>query len=359
MNVLNIIPSLQTGGAEKMLIDFIKYNKEKHPENKHWVMCFQDGGELSNEIKNVVDDIVYLDINNPKYFFLKTFFLRKYILSTKIDIVHSHLAYPTLLSKIACPNFVALFVTYHNMEYCEESPNYSWKLVFIDNFLSRFKKSIHIYVSNTVKKCVELKLPNSKTKGAVIPNFSSNIFTPKYAYKPDNKIRLISIGGLKKVKNHQILIDTLKNMNNQNLKIDVYGEGKLHSSLSSQAIKFGLPLDFKGKKNITPELLSRYDLFILSSFSEGMPISLIEAMKTGMPSILSDLPQLKEVAKDSAYYFSASNIDSLVEVIERIKTDKQNLIKMSKRAIELSNEFSIEAYNSRLNKMYKKYMISN
>ena len=59
------------------------------------------------------------------------------------------------------------------------------------------------------------------------------------------------------------------------------------------------------------QLFSHARLFLLPSYHEGLPISLLEALSYGLPSLVSDIPANKEVGLDSKYYFSCGNVDDL------------------------------------------------
>ena len=100
-------------------------------------------------------------------------------------------------------------------------------------------------------------------------------------------------------------------------------------------------------------ILSQYDALLMTSHNEGMPISLLEAMRVGLPSVLpSHLPVMKEMAQNSARYFSINDSNELSKVLIEILENKQMLSNMSFEAGCQSKLFSIETHISKLFKVY-------
>jgi len=355
MKILHVINSLNIGGAERLLVDFIGFYKKNFPKDKHYILTLIGEGKLLKTVTPDIENSFTLNLSAENKFLLKTRKVNEIIHKEGIELVHAHLSYSILLARLSTPRHIPIFSTYHNMEYCKESPNYSWKFPLIDNFLYSPKNCFSIFVSSEVKKCVQNRISKIKNS-AVIPNFAAERFYANYSFKEEDELKLITVGGLKKVKNQTYLLDVLYKLNSKKVSLHIYGEGSLRPELQSKVDKLKLQVTLKGNYFITSELLSEYDLFVLPSFSEGMPISLIEAMITGMPSLLSELPQLIEVAKKSALYFNPHNPNSLVKQIELILEEKSLLKQMSKNAVIYSKDFSIDNYVSQVYKYYHSYM---
>jgi len=64
------------------------------------------------------------------------------------------------------------------------------------------------------------------------------------------------------------------------------------------------------------ELFSNCAAYIMPSDSEGMSITLLEAMSYGCPCLVSDIPENTEVVEDYALTFKKSNVDDLKEKLE-------------------------------------------
>lgn len=92
---------------------------------------------------------------------------------------------------------------------------------------------------------------------------------------------------------------------------------------------------FTGNKN---EIYSGKSIFLLSTFSEGFPMSIIEAANFGLPIVLSDIPVLKMLFGDNALYFDSA--DSLSSQIEFLLNSRSNYEYYQLKSIELADSYS-------------------
>jgi glycosyltransferase involved in cell wall biosynthesis len=77
------------------------------------------------------------------------------------------------------------------------------------------------------------------------------------------------------------------------------------------------------------KILPQYDAFVMSSFYEGQPVSLLEAMACGLPALLADIPVLREVTGTDAIYFDINDPDSFVAAVQQVLDGKYDLKKMA------------------------------
>ena len=110
---------------------------------------------------------------------------------------------------------------------------------------------------------------------------------------------VINVGRLVPEKAQHLLIDAAAIVRKHRSDVHFYiaGEGPLQDSLTRQIQTHGLENVFSllGNRADIPALLNAADLFVLYSETEGMPVSLMEAMSAGLPVIASDLEGIAEV----------------------------------------------------------------
>lgn len=83
-------------------------------------------------------------------------------------------------------------------------------------------------------------------------------------------------------------------------KFIIVGEGELRQELERQARQLGLTEDvlFTGHRRDVPELLSVFDIFVLSSLYEGLPLSILEAMAMAKPIVATGVDGVPEAVVD-------------------------------------------------------------
>lgn len=352
MRILHFITSLRQGGAERLLVDFIKYSKHENPENEHFLLTLKNVVPLLDCIRDEIEshDQIPFALSFSKIYKI-VLHIRAYVENNNIEIVHSHLALPIIISRLAFPQKKPLVFSYHNMAYCRESPSYSWKLSLLDRITYRSCNTFAIFVSSAVEKCVRDVIGYTAV-GEYVPNFAGPTFSPSYSYEPSEKLRIVSVGSLSKVKNHSFLLKEMAKISSKSIEVDIYGDGPLKKDLNLLIKKYKVPVELKGNSEISSELLCKYDLFILPSLSEGMPVSLLEALVSGLPCMLSDLPQLRTVAKNAAIYFNPNESGELAFKLELLLKNKPLLKNMASLARVEGEKYKVEKYNSRVLQVY-------
>ena len=139
---------------------------------------------------------------------------------------------------------------------------------------------------------------------------------------PKDAIVFIFIGYLIKRKNPLILVDAFAKLLNDNPELNVYllvmGDGPLMEDCKN--IYNGDKISYIGHQLSTREWLEARDVYISSSFSEGFPTAVLEAMASGLICLLSDISPHVEMVKgiDTQYLFSPINTDYAAQLMYSI-----------------------------------------
>jgi glycosyltransferase involved in cell wall biosynthesis len=109
---------------------------------------------------------------------------------------------------------------------------------------------------------------------------------------------------------------------NPHAELHLLGDGPLRTDLESLSKQLGLDrsVTFHGVSPNVAEFLSELDAFVLSSVSEGLPISILEAMSAGLPIVSTRVGGICEVATEHrvAEYCVPSNPQTLADAIQSI-----------------------------------------
>lgn len=144
------------------------------------------------------------------------------------------------------------------------------------------------------------------------------------------KDRIIFVGRLTEQKN---LHNLVKAISKASLTLDVYGNGELRKDIESLARSLNANVNFMGivPNSEMPKVLNKYNYYILPSFYEGMPKSLLEAMACGLVCIGTNVTGINEVIEDMKTGYLSYGIDeiSITDAINRAVNNDNNIIKKS------------------------------
>jgi glycosyltransferase involved in cell wall biosynthesis len=131
---------------------------------------------------------------------------------------------------------------------------------------------------------------------------------------PRTGFTLLYVGRLEPVKNHGLMLDAFRTALSTmpELRLWMVGDGSQRKRLESLAGEFRIAKEvtFWGQQlNVAP-FFSAADAFIMSSRSEGLPMSLLQGFSLGLPAIVTDVGGMAEVVRMAQAGFIVSATDS-------------------------------------------------
>jgi glycosyltransferase involved in cell wall biosynthesis len=110
-------------------------------------------------------------------------------------------------------------------------------------------------------------------------------------------VQVVSVGRLAAPKDFSTLVAAVARLPEGRAHLRVFGDGPLRSELESQKRALGIDaaVEFAGEVPDVRPHLEDAEVFVLASRSEGMPVSVLEAMAAGLPVVASAVPGLEEV----------------------------------------------------------------
>lgn len=347
MRVLQIINSLATGGAEKLILErvplFIKQgvkmdvavlNGAHHP--------FMEGLKASNccTIFSLSNKSVY----NPFLIFKIIPYLKKY------DIVHVHI-FPSLywvaLAKALSFSNITLVYTEHSTSN-HRRKNRFFKIV--DKLIYRFYSKI-ITISPEVDLNIKKHLKYKPTKFELIQN-GVNLETIERAKPicrlqlipniPDTSHILIQVASFRYPKDQKTVIRALKHLD-EHVFLVLVGDGPLKKECEAlvETLNLSHRVIFLGIRMDVINLLKGSDIIILSSHHEGLSLSCIEGMASGKPFIATDAPGLGTIVKDAGILFPINDHKTLSTEINKLLNNKTHYQAVVSKCLERANTYNI------------------
>jgi len=365
--VLQIITLSQWGGAQQVVFDLaVHLNKEYFQVE---VAC-QGAGLLVEKLRkeNIkVYEIPFLQREMSFVNDLKTFFyLKKLIKKEKYDIVHCHSAKAGILGRWAAKaaGVKKIYYTVHSWSFYnqEEFGKKAKLFIFLEKFFALWAKKIICVAQKVMEDGIAYRIA-PKEKFLVIANgIDFKVENKREQIRSDYGIKssevvLGMVARLAYPKDPLLFLQTAREVLNKvsNAKFILVGDGPLMGQCQAfvQEQKLQEKILLLGEKMPaqTRALFFAFDVFVLLSHFEGMPITILEAMFAKLPVIASDVGGIKElVEKEKGGFLLERNQKELCEekmlyLIQNAQTRKQMGEYNFQKA---QNQFSLE-------KMIKNY----
>jgi glycosyltransferase involved in cell wall biosynthesis len=163
--------------------------------------------------------------------------------------------------------------------------------------------------------------------------------------RPAGDPQVVYVGRLITYKGPEILLDALLALHAKGVPFNAVfaGEGALRERLERRAD--GAPVELAGQVVDVPERLRRADVFVLPSLTEGMPLSLLEAMASGCCVIASDIPACRDVITDGrdGLLFPTGEVNALARTLERVLSDGALRRRLGRAAAATAKRLSWDA----------------
>lgn len=366
MKIIEIIPQLGSGGAERFTVDLcneLAINHDVllivlHPLENHVFFA----NELSKKVKLIsVNKKMGIDLLLP-------FKLRRIILKFNPDVVHTHLRaieYSSL-SVILDNKNIKYFHTVHNTAEKEAGGfiNRSFR-----KFLFRYKYVQAITISAESKKSFqEFYGFNAPIifNGRNIPTdvmISESVAKEIDSYRRTAKTRvLVNLARLLEQKRQGLIARTCHRLYNENydftiLFIGRYGET---STMYKEVVDAACPVaHLLGERQNPLEYLKLADSYCLLSEYEGMPISLIEAMGTGAVPVCTPVGGIVDVIKDGNNGILAKDIseeECYIALKRFLDLSDKELAVMKEKTLASYSPFSMTECVSKYIKLFEQFV---
>ncbi|MBQ3576842.1 MAG: glycosyltransferase family 4 protein, partial [Coprobacter sp.] len=180
--------------------------------------------------------------------------------------------------------------------------------------------------------------------------------------KKDTPLTIGYMGRITKEKGMEFLLEACKSLRSDNICFKLMMAGKediqdefiprFKEILGSDFIYAGV---VSGKKK--DEFINKLDLFILPSFFEGLPMSLLECMAQGVVPVTTNVGSISDVVIDSknGQFIEVKNSISIYNAISELNRDREKITELSQEAYQtIKSNFSPEEYVLQLNNIYNK-----
>jgi glycosyltransferase involved in cell wall biosynthesis len=198
-------------------------------------------------------------------------------------------------------------------------------------------------------------------KATVISNGVDMDAAPKRRQHEPGAIEIVSVGRLAEPKDFSTLIEAVARLEPGAVRLRVLGDGPLRASLEAQIADRGVSaaVELVGEVADVRPYLGSSDVFVLSSRSEGMPLSVLEAMAAALPVVATAVGGLNEVVLDgeTGLLVGAGSAEELANALTRLIGDpglRERLGDAGRRRAEA--EYSLDRWRSAHLALYRELL---
>jgi L-malate glycosyltransferase len=306
MKIAHVVDSMEVGGAEVLVSQMCRLQREQgHDPHVYAIATLGPLGEQLRKEGLIVQPHMGRHLSDAMLNFFRLF------KESRPDVVHLHNPTPTIYAAFAArmagvPSIVS---TRHSLvapprrpavelKYAIAATCCDWIVGICDATVNNLK-SLHTIPPRKIVRVYN---------GAASLDRVANEKRP-----PKSGFTLLYVGRLAPVKNHGLLLHAFRAAlsSRPDLRLWMVGDGSERMSLENLAAGLGIAeqVTFWGQQLDVAPFFSAADAFIMSSKSEGLPMSLLQGFSVGLPAIVTDVGGMAEVVRLAQAGFKAAATD--------------------------------------------------
>ncbi len=276
----------------------------------------------------------------------------KSLLSNNYDLIHCHTPICAAITRLCAMKYqkkgkVKVIYTAHGFHFFKGAPIKNWILYYpVEKWLSRYT-DVLITINKEDYRRAKKYFRAKKTEYVPGVGVDTKKFTPsKYGREKirkelclkDNQIMLLSVGELNENKNH---ISVVKAIKGTDYVYVIVGKGEKKAELECTAKECNVDLRLMGYRRDVADFYNAADVYVLPSLREGLNVSLMESMASGLAVACSDIRGNVDLIERSLFAPNViTEIGKAVEdaVIHKDDLSAKNIIDIKRFDINIVNK---------------------
>ncbi len=319
LRIIHVVSSLLVGGMEQFVLQLAA---EQRDSGHDVSILGLNGGPLVERAELMGLRATVMDDPNR---FRRISMAIRHLVRNRPDVVNAH--NPGALTYALLAKFrprASVIMTRHGQEVINPLPS-GFKLRLTDSVIA---------VSDAAARAMLAKKPQAAGRIATIKNgvHLAKPMRDRAAIRADlglgDGLVGIIVARIDRLKGHNTLTEAAAKVRDRGIDFTVLiaGDGPERAKIEELAAERNLGPDrvkFLGFRNDVTDLLAASDLFLLPSLTEGMPLSVLEAMAQRLPVLCTPVGGIPELMDDGAQgtFFPVGDVDALTEAISRLAAD--------------------------------------
>lgn len=373
IKVLIILTYPKRGGTELSLLNILK-----HYTNNHFIfdiVFLYKKSVLSEQFKKYSNKIIHLNNLHINFKLIKSFI--QITKNNSYNIILSFGLKPILISRFLKIFFPSIKIVNNLRSLFSGVLSGHRKISICLDYLTSFLMDEYWANSKAgMKNLLKNKFNSKKIKlfhnGIDLKHIDGTTpyITDNLKEKCKDKLIIANTSNLSWVKNHEFIIETVKHIVDNgvnNFIVLIMGEGKLKDTLQKKIDNYNLNdyIILTGQKQNVISILKSSDIFLFTSFIEGLPNAVLEAASAGLPVVSSNAGGTKEIVVNNKGGYIINDFDKKLfaeKIIKLIQSEdlRKNLGEYNKKYVQENFAFDkmIAAFNELLTNVSKQKLVS-
>ena len=361
IKVMHVTYDMRIGGTEMVVknliegIDDRKFNMS--------IFCLESPiGPWGSELREMGVRITsYSRSEGFDYSAIKS--IRKQIIEDKIDILHCHQYTPWVYGALAAFGLsTRVIFTEHGRFYPDVK---SWKRRCVNPILVKLTERITAISKATALALKEYEYISESSVNVIYNGIPSNLPTISTDLRKElnidtNALVLGTIARFDPIKNHGMMLDSVAELIRQNINVHLIlvGDGECRQEIEDKIARLKISdyVTLTGYISKPFDYLNIMEVFLLTSFSEGTSMTLLEAMRSSKPCIVTGVGGNPEVIEhnNNGFVIQSDSVSELTESIINLYSDHDLKNQMGKNALQRFNKlFTSEGMCRKFSSLYQ------
>ena len=287
----------------------------------------------------------------------------------QFDVIHCNTPIGGVLGRIIGKKYKVPKVIYqaHGFHFYKGAPLKNWLVYYpIERWLAHYTNAIITINTEDYKIAQGFKLRKGG-KVYYVPGVGIDLsqyeqpesireIKRKELNLKETDVALISAGELNTNKNNSVIIEALSNLQNKNVHYFLCGIGPCEDVLKELAQKNGITeqVHFLGYRTDIKELFRAADIFVMPSFREGLSRSIMEAMASGLPCVVSKIRGNVELIEEGkgGYLCNPSSSEEFSTVLKQLSVSAEERKELGKYNLINVKKYDVESIIEKLESIY-------
>ena len=285
------------------------------------------------------------------------------------DMIHCHTPVAAFLTRLAARDArnkgCKVVYTAHGYHFYKGAPLLNWLVFFPAEWIASFFTDVLITINRedyefSRKHLHAKRLEYVQGVGVKLERFQNHsaerdAIRASLGLGKDDFV-LLSVAEMTKNKNHRMMLEAMARIPNPHVHLLCAGRGQeLESNIAlCSQLHLMHRVHFLGYRSDVPQLYAAADVFLVISFREGLSLSLMEAMSSGLPCIVSPIRGNVDLITDRKEgIYARLHPKSIAEAIVSLESDPELRRTLGNAAKEKVQAFSLDTISKRMEEIYR------